>query len=75
MFATKDRTDLAGISKTACPTACNIERCVISAGRPLCFHPCGSGVPFNFKNDPEIQKIYADACKILDVRNKHEIQP
>jgi hypothetical protein len=72
MFDTKGRKDLAGITRQGCPTACTIERCVI-AGRPLCFHPCGSGVPSNFKHDPAVLKIYAEACVALGVDNKHEI--
>jgi hypothetical protein len=66
-------SDLAGIRKDSCPAACNVNHCVIAAGRPFCFHPCGSGVPFNFKNDPAIQKIYAEACTMLGVKNLHEI--
>jgi hypothetical protein len=62
-------SDLAGIKKDSCPSACRIDHCVIAAGRPLCFHPCGSGVPFNCKHDPAVQKIYAEACTVLGVKN------
>jgi hypothetical protein len=65
--------NLAGISKVDCPAACTVDSCVIAAGRPFCFHPCGSGVPFNFKNDPAIQKIYAEACTVLGVPNKNVV--
>ena len=72
MFDTKGRKDLAGITKQGCPSACTIDHCVIAAGRPWCFHPCGSGVPSNFKHDPAVLKVYADACVALGVTNKHE---
>ena len=66
-------SDLAGIRKDSCPTACNLNHCVIGAGRPLCMHPCMSGVPHQHKNDAAIQKIYAQACTVLGVKNVHEI--
>ena len=74
MFGSQKITsDLAGLTKQGCPSACTISGCVIAAGRPLCFHPCGSGVPSNFKHDPAVQKIYAEACAALGVTNKHEV--
>jgi hypothetical protein len=64
---------LAGITRNSCPTGCSIDHCLLAAGRPFCFHPCGSGVPFNLKNDPAIQKLYADACAALGVKNRNEV--
>jgi hypothetical protein len=65
-------SNLAGIRKTSCPTACNVNHCVIEAGLPLCMHPCMSGVPHQHKNDPTIQKVYARACTVLGVKNINE---
>ena len=66
-------TNLAGLTKVDCAAACNANGCVIAAGKPYCFHPCKTGVPFNFKDDPAIQKIYADACAALGVPNKNVV--
>jgi hypothetical protein len=62
---------LAGITKVDCPVGCNVNGCVVAAGHPFCMHPCKGGVPYNFKNDPAIQKTYSDACAALGVPNKN----
>ncbi len=64
---------LAGLTKVDCPIGCNADGCVIGAGKPHCMHPCKGGVPFNFKNDPAIQKIYTEACTVLGVPNKNVV--
>jgi hypothetical protein len=66
-------TDLAGITKLACPPACNAERCVIG-GKPICMHPCMSGVPKRFVNDEAIQHEYDKACLVLKVENIHKMK-
>ncbi len=45
--------EFAGMTILECPTACNIDRCVIS-GRPYCAHPGKSG----------LQLVSADAAAI-----------
>lgn len=64
---------LSGFSRVDCPIGCSINGCVIADGKPFCMHPCKGGVPFNFKNDPEIQKLYAEACSALGVPNKNVV--
>jgi hypothetical protein len=64
---------LAGITKVDCPVACSVDGCVVAAGKPYCMHPCKGGVPYNFKNDPAIQKTYADACSALGVADKNMV--
>lgn len=39
----KAADDLAGLTVTNCPTACNVDRCVIS-GRNVCAHPRKGGL-------------------------------
>ena len=63
------RTDESRLRRLAAPPT----GCVIADGKPHCMHPCKGGVPFNFKNDPAIQKIYADACSALGVPNKNVV--
>jgi hypothetical protein len=65
---------LSGLTKVDCAIGCTPTGCVIADGKPHCMHPCKGGVPFNFKNDPAIQKIYADACSALGVQNKHQVE-
>jgi hypothetical protein len=67
-----EKNPLEGISRHNCPTACRIDHCVLGAGRPHCCDPCGAGVPFSFKDDPAVQKIYSAACATLGVRNRNE---
>jgi hypothetical protein len=74
MSGLQKTAQLAGMTKHNCPAACTVDSCVIAAGRPFCFHPCGSGVPFNFKGDPAVQKVYAEACAALGISNKNEIE-
>jgi hypothetical protein len=62
---------LAGLTKVDCAAGCSTDGCVIAAGKPLCFHPCKGGVQAKFKDDPSIQKIYAEACTVLGVSNKN----
>jgi len=66
-------SNLTGITKLDCATACNVDGCVIAAGRPQCMHPLKGGVPHHCKNDPAIQQLYGQACAVLGVRNVHEI--
>ena len=61
-------TDVAGISRENCAAGCNADGCVIS-GKNYCTHPLKGGLPFDFKDDPEIQKRYAEACAALGVNN------
>jgi hypothetical protein len=65
-------TNFTGMTRTTCAAACNVDGCVVAAGKPLCMHPCMSGVPHKFKADPEIQTIYAEACVVLGVPNAIE---
>jgi hypothetical protein len=65
---------LTGLSKTDCAAGCSVNGCVIADGHPHCMHPLKGGVPFNFKNDPAIQKLYTDACSALGVKNKHALE-
>jgi hypothetical protein len=60
----------AGMTKEACPAACNAEGCVIT-GKGFCAHPTKGGIPASFKNDPAIQEAFAAACKALGVPNVH----
>jgi hypothetical protein len=62
---------LAGLTRADCAVGCTASGCVIADGRPHCMHPCKSGVPSTFKDDPTIQKLYADACGALGIQNKH----
>ena len=64
---------LTGISLENCATACNRERCVIS-NKPFCFHPKKGGVPERWRDDPEIQRIYSDACAVVGVE-KLKVEP
>jgi hypothetical protein len=64
-------SNLAGLTKVDCAAGCKADGCVIAGGKPHCMHPCKGGVPFNFKDDPAIQKIYADACSAIGVPNKN----
>jgi hypothetical protein len=64
---------LAGLTKVDCAAGCNADGCVIADGKPFCMHPCKGGVPFKFKNDPAIQKIYTEACTALGVPNKNMV--
>jgi hypothetical protein len=65
---------LDGLTKVDCAIGCDAKSCVIAAGRAHCMHPCKGGVPYNFKNDPVIHKIYADACTALGVKNKNLLE-
>ncbi len=64
---------LAGLTKNDCAIGCSATGCVIADGRQHCMHPCKGGVPFTFKDDPAIQKLYADACMALGVQNKNVV--
>jgi hypothetical protein len=63
---------LAGITKDACATACNIGGCEIAGGRPHCMHPLKGGVPHEHKSDPAILESYAQACTVLGVKNVNQ---
>ena len=60
-------TELTGIARNACPSACNVDRCVIS-GKPYCAHPHQSGLQFALKNEESLAR-YDAACKALGIRN------
>ena len=64
---------LTGLTKVDCAASCSATGCVIADGRPQCMHPCKGGVPFTLKNDPAIQRLYADACSALSVPNKNVV--
>jgi hypothetical protein len=64
---------LEGISRLNCPTACNREACVIGLGRPVCMHPCKSGIPNNLLGDLAIQASYDRACIAVGARNIHKL--
>jgi hypothetical protein len=64
---------LAGMTKLDCPTACNINGCVVGLGKPVCMHPLKSGIPNNLINDLAILESYDAACIALGVRNIHKI--
>jgi hypothetical protein len=64
---------LAGLTRVDCGAGCTESGCVIADGRPRCVHPLKAGVPFDLKNDPSIQKLYADACTALGIPNKNVV--
>jgi hypothetical protein len=66
--------ELSGISRENCSSFCNADRCVIS-NQGTCAHPCKNGLQRPGLQPPEILERYADACKILGVKNKHEVAP
>jgi hypothetical protein len=67
--------ELSGISLQNCSSYCNADRCVIS-NRGICAHPCKGSPQFGADpNRDELQARYADACKILGIKNKFEITP
>ena len=72
MNGTETKT-LAGITRLECPAACNRDGCVVGLGRPICMHPCKSGIPNNLLNDLAIQESYDSACITWGVRNLHKI--
>ncbi len=57
----------AGITKFDCASACNVNGCVIAAGRPHCLHPLKGAMPEHFRNDPAIQQLYHEACTALGI--------
>ena len=63
-------TDFAGLTKDACPAACTANGCILISA-PWCGHPCKGGIPARFKDDPAIQKTFAEACELLAVPNPH----
>jgi hypothetical protein len=66
--------EFAGITRLNCPTACNINGCVIALGRPVCTHPLKSGIPNNLLGDLSVQESYDRACIALGVRNIHKVK-
>jgi hypothetical protein len=62
--------ELSGISAQNCSSFCNADRCVISDDG-TCAHPMKSGLQRPGQRSPETLKRYDDACKILNVKNKH----
>jgi hypothetical protein len=65
----KTRTDLTGISNSACPVACNADRCVIS-GRGFCLHPKKTPMPPALESDVAVQAAWAAAGEIVGVKTK-----
>jgi hypothetical protein len=65
------KTDFTGMTKSACPKACSKDRCAISF-RPVCVHPCGSGLQQALQSDPDTVERYMDACKLLG-RNPEKV--
>lgn len=65
-------SDLRGISKEECATACNADGCVISK-RPFCFHPLKGGMSFAF-SDPVVRAAYDEACTAIGVKNVHQVE-
>jgi hypothetical protein len=63
-------TSFAGLTRESCPASCKAETCAIS-GKPWCSHPCKGGIPAALRNDPAVQKTFAEACKALAVPNPH----
>ena len=64
-------SNLAGLTKSQCATACNAKACVIG-GRPRCLHPCFSGIPNELLNDLGIHEAFDQACTALGTRNIHK---
>ncbi len=64
--------ELSGISHNNCSSHCRADHCVLS-GRDYCAHPLKGGPQKNDLNRPEIQARYAEACQILNIKNKLEI--
>jgi hypothetical protein len=65
MFDSKNRTDIAGMTKNDCAKACSAERCVIS-GRGVCMHPMKSSMGA-VETDPAAAAAYASACQLLGI--------
>jgi hypothetical protein len=56
-----------GLTISACATACNAERCVIS-GRGICAHPCKGGLQGTDKGKPEAVARLAQAKGVLGLK-------
>lgn len=62
--ATRKPSEYAGITPAECPTACNVDGCVIS-GKPYCAHPFKNGLQGADRNDPDALARFEAAKKIL----------
>lgn len=61
--AEKKDSPFAGMTVNRCPTACNAEKCIISA-RPVCAHPNLGGLQTSI-NDPDAQARLKAAKRFL----------
>jgi hypothetical protein len=49
-------SEMAGITPTDCPMACNATRCVIS-GQPVCAHPHKAGLQIAMQNEVTLRRF------------------
>jgi hypothetical protein len=49
-------SEMAGITPTDCPMACNATRCVIS-GQPVCAHPHKAGLQIAMQNEITLRRF------------------
>ena len=64
-------SELDGLSRTQCAAACKVDRCVISESA-VCAHPCMNGLQSPRVGDVLVR--YAAACRLLGVKNFHEVK-
>jgi hypothetical protein len=63
-------SNLVGLTRDNCATACNEKGCAIT-GLPRCCHPLKGGPPIDRLNDPAIMAAFANACTAIGVSNAY----
>jgi hypothetical protein len=58
--------DFKGMTRLACPAACNAEACVITE-RPFCAHPCMGGLQPALQTDPGAVARFGEACRVVGI--------
>jgi hypothetical protein len=62
-------SELSGISRLACPSACTAARCAITH-IGVCGHPAKTGLQTALKNDPAIMARFDEARRLLGLNRK-----
>lgn len=60
----KQTSPFAGLTKSACATACNAQACVIS-GKPYCAHPAKGGLQAGDLGNTELAQRAQEAAKVI----------
>lgn len=68
------KTDLTGMTRSQCPAACSPDKCIITE-TASCGHPAMTGVQHALKSRPGVLDRYGEACKVIGVKNMHEVLP